>query len=66
MKNTELSKLKQKFIKAYSDLPEKTREEVIVVVDGDPYTWRVAYKEIINNTELGNKILKNLRKIGIL
>ena len=66
MKKEELSKLKQIFIKAYSDLPTKTREEIVVVIDNDPYTWKVAYIEIKNDTELGHKILKSLKKIGII
>jgi len=54
------------FLKTYSDLPIKTREEILIVVDGEPITWKVAYNEIKNNTKLGRKILIKLKNIGIL
>lgn len=58
--------LREKFLKIYSDLPIKTREEVIVVIDDQPMTWNVAYKEVKNNTELGKEILNKLKKMEII
>ena len=46
------------FFRAYSNLPEDERSQVIVVIDGKPYTWNRAYDEINAETELGKKILK--------
>ncbi len=60
-----LAELTQRFIKAYSDLPIKVREEVLIVINEQPITWNVAYNEIKDNTELGKEILKNLKKIGL-
>lgn len=57
---------KARFIKLYSDLPLKVRQEVIAVVDDEPITWNVAYIEIVNETVLGEKVLKNLISYGIL
>jgi hypothetical protein len=57
---------KIKFIKIYSNLPAKIREDIIVVVDGKPYTWDVSYFEINNNTSLGAKILKKLKELEII
>lgn len=56
----------QKFMEIYSNLPSKTRREIVVVVDEQPYSWEVAKKEIENNTELGEKILKKLGELKIL
>lgn len=57
---------KARFIKLYSDLPLKVRKEVISVVDDEPITWNAAYIEIMNETILGEKVLKNLISYDIL
>ena len=57
---------RETFLKIYSNLPIKTREEVIVVVAGKPITWNVAYTEVKNNTFLGKEIFKKLKDIGIM
>lgn len=51
---------KAKFLRIYANIPDKLREDIIVVVDGKTYTWNAAYLEIKNNTEFGKKILKEL------
>jgi len=55
-----------KFIKIFSNVPENLRGDIIVVIDKKPYTWNTAFLEIEDNTELGNKILKNLEEVGII
>jgi len=55
------------FEKIFSNLPERIRsEDIIVVVDGKPYTWNAAYLEIKNKTELGDRILKKLENMRII
>jgi len=58
--------IREKFLKAYSNIPESLREDIIALVDGKTYSWNVAYFEIKDNTKLGEKILKTLEDIGIL
>ena len=62
----ELEELKAKFRRAYANLPVPERFQVVAIVDEKSYSWDVAYAEISNNNELGNKILKKMRLIGIL
>ncbi|MDP3728240.1 MAG: hypothetical protein Q8R18_02180 [bacterium] len=57
---------RDKFLKAYANLPEPEREQVIVIIDGKTYTWNVAFTEISNNTKLGDKIITQLKNLGIL
>ncbi|MCK5039729.1 MAG: hypothetical protein KAR87_02060 [Candidatus Aenigmarchaeota archaeon] len=58
---------KSKFMRMYANIPEKIRkEDVIVVIDDEPYTWNAAMIEVKNNSELGEKIIKMLQKTGIL
>ena len=61
-----MSKIKKRFLRAYSDLPEKIRGEIIVLVDGKPFTWNSAYLEIKNDTETGKQILNNLKELEII
>jgi nitrogen fixation protein len=58
---------KAKFIGIFANIPEKIREEdIIVVVDNKPFTWNSAVIEVKNDSEIGKKILKNLEKMGLL
>jgi hypothetical protein len=58
---------KAKFIRIFANIPEKIREEdIIVVVDDNPFTWNSAVIEVKNNSETGKKILKNMEKMGLL
>ena len=51
---------KAKFLSAYSKVPERLRDEIIVVIDGKTYTWNTAFFETKENTELSKKILNKL------
>ena len=52
---------REEFKKVYANIPLNIREEIILVLkDKGPITWNVAYLEINQDTELGNKILKRL------
>ena len=61
-----MSESKSTFLKAYSNLPEDERNQIIVIIDGRSYTWNRAYDEIQQNTELGKKILIKLERLGII
>ena len=39
-----------KFLKIYSQLPESLIEQIVVIVDGKPYSWKSIYFEVKNNT----------------
>ena len=59
--------LKDRFLKVYSNLPVKVREEIIFVMDKKgPISWYVAYIEVNNNTELSHEILKTLGELNII
>lgn len=57
---------KDRFIKAYANLIDDERDEIIAIIDNKPYTWNRAYDEIKNDTELGKKILEKLKEMGII
>lgn len=63
----ELVQARIKFKKIFSNLPEKVRQEdIIILIDKQPYTWAAAYIEIEGNTKLGEKILKALLGLKII
>jgi len=57
---------KAKFLKIFQDIPENLRKDIITVIEEKPYSWNVAYIEIKNDTELGKKILKAIKELGII
>ena len=62
----EIEELNGKFIRAYANLPEPEKVQIIAIVEEKPYSWDAAYREISNNTPLGKKILKKMELLGIL
>ena len=61
------STLRAKFLRAFANLPQKVRsEDIIAVIDNQPFTWNSAAIEIQNESEVGAKILNVLRKLGVL
>jgi len=58
--------LRERFLKIYADLPLALRSEIILVLDNEPITWKVAFVEVYNNTEKSIKILKKLEELKII
>ncbi|OGF82450.1 hypothetical protein A2924_01180 [Candidatus Giovannonibacteria bacterium RIFCSPLOWO2_01_FULL_44_16] len=57
---------KTQFLKVYANLPQATREEIVAVVNNEPYTWQSAKLEIEQDTKIGKEILDLLYKLKIL
>ena len=65
--NETISKDIVRFKKIFANLPEKIRQEdIILVMNKKPYTWNAVYFEITNQTELGIKMIKNLSDLNII
>ncbi len=68
--------LKERFLKTYANLPLGLRDDIILLLDKklkdvdvqmkDSVTWRVAYLEIQQNTELSQTILNELGALGLI
>ncbi|MFH1233823.1 MAG: hypothetical protein V1649_04220 [Patescibacteria group bacterium] len=56
---------KEQFLKIYANLPLGVRQEIILVLDGRPITWDVAYIEVISDTPLAKTILEKLAEIQL-
>ena len=58
---------RERFLKVYANLPIPVRDEVVFIDENKrPISWNVCYIEILNNTDLGNVILKRLDSLGII
>jgi hypothetical protein len=57
---------KSRFLKVYANLPLGAREEIIVVVSGEPLSWKSAKLEVEQETSKGKEILETLTKLKIL
>lgn len=58
--------LKSRFIRTFVNLPLPVRNEVSVVIDGQPISWNVLKIEVESNTKTGDDGLKILDKLGFL
>ena len=67
MDQKEYAELKRKFIALYPNIPERIRyEDILAVIEGEPFTWASAYFEVKNNTNTGKKIIEMLKELEIL
>jgi len=58
--------IKEQFYKVYSGLPLNIRDEIILVINDEPLTWKVAKQEIDTDTKIGKEILLKLESLGVI
>ncbi len=58
--------LKDRFYKIYGNLPLITREEIILVVNGEGISWKVAKLYIDQDSPLAKEILEKLAELGVI
>ncbi|MFH1749815.1 MAG: hypothetical protein ABH837_02915 [bacterium] len=58
--------LKDRFYKIYGNLPLITREEIILVLDGEGISWKVAKLYIDQDSPLAKEILEKLAELGVI
>jgi hypothetical protein len=54
------------FLQVYANLPKKLREQIVVVIDGQPMTWNAVYVEVEAGTQLGERIIIQLMAMEII
>lgn len=55
-----------RFVKVYNSLPLAERNMPAVVIDGEGISWKLCYKEIKEDTELGKRIQAELEKLKLI
>lgn len=58
--------LRSKFLTLYASLPDTARKEIIVVIDGETFSWKSVYIEVKSDTKKSRKILKKLSDMGLI
>ncbi len=66
MLNEIKNNLREKFLRAYANIPLNARKEIILVLEEGPITWEVVYFEVKNQTEKGEKILDKLNELKLI
>jgi len=66
MNQAEYDKLSAAFLKAFASVPASLRDQIIVVVDGSPYTWESAFVEVRAKTDKSKKILLELKNFKVI
>jgi len=57
---------KERFYNTYNNLPLNLRNEVIIVINDEPITWKVTRLEVEDDTKLGENILEKLVALDII
>ena len=55
-----------RFVKVYNSLPLAERDMPAVVIDDNAISWKLAYEEIKNKTELGARIQTELERMQLI
>jgi hypothetical protein len=58
--------LKDRFYKTYGNLPLVTRDEIILVINGEGISWKVAKLYVDNDAPLAKSILEKLAGLGVI
>lgn len=66
MDESEYERLCAVFLRAFASVPEPLRSEIIVAVDGKPYTWESVFVEVKAKTRLSRAMLELLKKLGVI
>lgn len=56
----------ERFMRVFTNLPIEERSMVIIVIDGNPITWKLALDHIKHETEFGNRILKKMLALQLI
>lgn len=55
-----------RFVKVFNNLPISERDMVCCVIDDNGISWKLAYSEIKEDTELGKRIQSQLEKLDLI
>ena len=55
-----------RFVKVYNNLPLVERDLAAVVINDEAITWKLAYNEIKEDTEMGKVIQAELERLELI
>lgn len=66
MDSDEYRRLCAVFLKTFASVPDPLRNQIIVVIDSEPYTWETVFIEVKAKTEKSEKMLEELKELEII
>ena len=66
MDHQEYAQAKAKFLNLVASVPLQLRNEIIAVINNQAIDWFIATEEIKRDTEQAERIIKQLKNIGLL
>ncbi len=64
--SADYKELELRFLRIYDNLPLDERTKVIVFLDDEPVSWKLARNYIAHNPEKAKRILEKLKKLKII
>lgn len=61
-----MNNLKSRFYKTFADLPLGVRNEIVLVLNGQPMTWNVIKLEVDVDSKLSKEALKLMSELKLL
>lgn len=61
-----MENLRERFLKAYGNVPLGSRDEPIVVLDGKPVSWDAVFIEVKGEGARAQEILEKLEKMKLI
>ena len=61
-----MNNLKSRFYKTFADLPLGVRDEIVLVLNGQPMTWNVIKFEVDVDSKLSKEALKLMSELKFL
>jgi len=58
--------LRSKFLKTLAKVSDSLRDEIVAVIDDEPFNWSTANVEVKGKTKKGEQILKLMDEVGLL
>ena len=58
--------LKSRFYKTFANLPLGVRNEIVLVIDGQPMTWNVIKLEVDTDSKLSKEALNLMSELKLL
>ncbi len=66
MDSKEYDRLCGVFLKTFASVPDSLRSQIIVVVDGKPFTWESSFVEVKVKTGKSKRIIEALKNLDVI
>ena len=65
-KEKDIELLRSKFLKTFAKVSDSLRDEIVAVIDDEPFDWSTANVEVRGKTKKGGQIVKLMNQLGLL